>query len=201
MRFFNKNIKEYNEKFQLYIDSITEPKLKQEILTKLSTYCLSCANMDLKYYRDVDLDSYTVPQHCYEHTSFAIKYLEQILSIDETKRPLICRKLGTYYQGYIFFNPNIEKKSNGFELVQLSFKNEEKAIHFLDSAISSWNQNDNTAEVNYGLLCDQRVALCSDDDFDNRIDLYTKALTLDVKFYKAECRTMNLKEGESSYVV
>ena len=91
----------------------------------MSTYCLSCANFDLKKYSD---ENDQVPQHCYEHTEFAIKYLEQILSIDETKRPLVCRKLGTYYQGYIFFNPNIEKKNYGYEQVQLSFKNEEKAI-------------------------------------------------------------------------
>lgn len=28
MEFFNKNIKLYNERFQLYIDGITDPKLK-----------------------------------------------------------------------------------------------------------------------------------------------------------------------------
>ena len=72
----------------------------------------------------------------------------------------------------------------------------------MDNAIESWNQNDNTAEVNYGLLCDQRVALCSDDDFDNRIDLYTKALSLDVKFYKAEFKLISLKSyGDDPYFV
>ena len=47
MEFFNKNIKLYNERFQLYIDGITDPKMKQESLQKLSTYCLACANHDL----------------------------------------------------------------------------------------------------------------------------------------------------------
>lgn len=28
MTFFNKNIKLYNERFQLYIDGITDPKMK-----------------------------------------------------------------------------------------------------------------------------------------------------------------------------
>lgn len=102
MKFFNQNIKMYNEKFQQYVDGITDPKMKQNSLYKLSTYCLACAYSDLP-----PMDQPAEPsKESNEHTEYAIKYLDQILSIDETKRPLISRKLGTYYQGYIFFKPD-----------------------------------------------------------------------------------------------
>jgi len=106
----------------------------------LSTYCLACVYDEIS----IDLRKPEVEQHCYEHTEYAIKYLEQILSIDETSRPLISRKLGTYYQGYIFFNDRPNAKDEGIAKIEARFENKEKAIEFLDNAINSWNQKDNT---------------------------------------------------------
>ena len=70
----------------------------------------------------------------------------------------------------------------------------------MDTAINSWNQKDNTQEENYGIVCDQRVALCKDDDYEKRIELYTKALSLEVKFYKVESKLLP-SDGEINRVM